>query len=85
MTWKTLNSDVVLVIETFEFRICFEFLISNFGFPNRQKIKNLKASLIPACPGWAYDAKKYRGIRFHQKNQPGLFDPTGQHYQGHWR
>jgi hypothetical protein len=38
MTWKTLNSDVVLVIETFGFTICFEFLISNFEFPDKQKI-----------------------------------------------
>ncbi len=28
MTWKALNSDVFLVIETFGFRICFEFRIS---------------------------------------------------------
>ena len=52
MTWKTLNSDVVLVIETFGFRICFEFLISNFEFPDKQKIKNSKACLVMACPGW---------------------------------
>jgi len=50
MIWKTFNSDVVSVIETFEFRICFEFLISNFEFPDKQKIKNSKACLIPACP-----------------------------------
>jgi hypothetical protein len=30
MTWKTLNSDAVLVIKTLEFRICFGFLISDF-------------------------------------------------------
>jgi hypothetical protein len=47
MTWKTLNSDVVLVIETFGFRILarlgrvnFEFLISNFEFPDKQEITN---------------------------------------------
>ncbi len=37
MTWKTLNSDVVLVIETFGFRICFEFLISNFRTSRKLK------------------------------------------------
>jgi len=46
-----LNPDVVLVIETFGFRTCFEFLISSFEFPDKQKIKNSKACLIPACPG----------------------------------
>jgi hypothetical protein len=51
ITWKTLNSDVVLVIETFGFRIYFEFLISNFEFPDKQKSKNSKACLAPACPG----------------------------------
>jgi len=58
MTWKTLNSDVVLVIETFGFRILarlrrvnFEFLISNFEFPDKRKNKNSKACLVPACPG----------------------------------
>jgi len=30
MTWKTLNSDVVLVIKTLEFKISFGFLISDF-------------------------------------------------------
>ncbi|MGB2927763.1 MAG: hypothetical protein WBB70_02500, partial [Desulfobacterales bacterium] len=42
MTWKTLNFDVVLVIETFGFRICFEFRISNFEFPDKLKINWLK-------------------------------------------
>ena len=42
MAWKTMNSDVVLVIETFGFRICFEFLISNFEFPDKQNIKTQK-------------------------------------------
>jgi len=51
MTWKTLNFDVVLVIETFGFRICFEFLISNFEFPDKQKIINPKACSVLACPG----------------------------------
>jgi hypothetical protein len=58
MTWKTLNFDVVLVIETFGFRVLarlrrvnFEFLISNFEFPDKQKIKNSKACLVLACPG----------------------------------
>ena len=31
MACKTLSSDVVLVIETFGFRICFEFWISDLG------------------------------------------------------
>ncbi len=51
MTWKTLNSDVVLIVETFGFRICFEFLISNFEFPDKQKIKYFKVYLVMACPG----------------------------------
>jgi hypothetical protein len=58
MTWKNLSSDVVLVIETFGFRILarlrrvnFEFLISNFEFPDKQKIENSKAYLVLACPG----------------------------------
>jgi len=51
MTWKNLSSDVVLVIETFGFRICFEFLISYFEFPDKQKIENSKAYLVLACPG----------------------------------
>jgi hypothetical protein len=42
----TLNPSVVLGIETFGFRVCFEFLISNFEFPDRQKIKNSKACLV---------------------------------------
>jgi len=33
------------------FRICFEFLISNFEFPDKQESKNSKACLVPACPG----------------------------------
>jgi hypothetical protein len=49
MTGKTSNPDVVLVIETFGFRICFEFLISNFEFPDKQKINNSKADLVLAC------------------------------------
>jgi hypothetical protein len=32
-------------------RVNFEFLISNFEFPDKQKIKNSKACLAPACPG----------------------------------
>jgi hypothetical protein len=47
-----------LVIETFGFRILarlrrvnFEFLISNFEFPDKQKIENSKAYLVLACPG----------------------------------
>ncbi len=51
MTCKTLSSDVVLVIETFGFRVCSEFLISNFEFLDKQVIKNSKACLVPACPG----------------------------------
>jgi hypothetical protein len=57
MIWKDLNSDVVLVIKTFGFRILarlrrvnFEFLISNFGFPDKQKIENSKACLVLGCP-----------------------------------
>jgi hypothetical protein len=50
MACKTLSSGVVLVIETFGFRICFEFLISNFEFPDKQEIKNSKARLVPARP-----------------------------------
>ena len=51
MTWKTLNSDVVLVIETLGFKIRFEFLISNFEFPDKQRIKKSEACLVFACPG----------------------------------
>jgi hypothetical protein len=50
MTWKTLNSDVVLVIETFGFRILsrrkrvsFEFRISSFR--TSKKLNTQK----PAC------------------------------------
>ena len=46
MTWKTLQSDVVLVIETLGFKICFEFLISNFEFPDKQRIKKSEACLV---------------------------------------
>ena len=42
MTWKTLNFDVVLVIEAFGFRICFEFRNSDFEFPDKLKINWLK-------------------------------------------
>ena len=51
MTWKTLQSDVVLVIETLGFKIRFEFLISNFEFPDKQRIKKSEACLVFACPG----------------------------------
>jgi hypothetical protein len=44
MACKTLSSDVVLVTETFGFRICFEF-------PDKQEIKDSEACLIPARPG----------------------------------
>jgi hypothetical protein len=47
MTWKTLSTNAVLVIETFGFRIRFEFLISDFEFPDKQEIKNSKACLVP--------------------------------------
>ena len=50
MTWNTLSSDVVLVIETFGFRICFEFRVSGFEFRDKHKIKDSKACLVPACP-----------------------------------
>jgi hypothetical protein len=52
MACKMLSSDVVLAIETFGFRICFEFLISNFELPGKQENKNSKARLVPACPGY---------------------------------
>ena len=57
MTWKTLKSDVVLVIETFEFRIlaCIteagEFRVSDFEFTGQTQPLNTKTYLIPACPG----------------------------------
>jgi hypothetical protein len=38
-----MNPGVVLVIETFGFRICLAFLISNFEFPDKQKTINSKA------------------------------------------
>ena len=57
MTWKTLKSDVVLVIETFEFRILAriteagEFRVSDFEFTGQTQPLNTKTYLIPACPG----------------------------------
>jgi len=60
MAWKTLSSDVVLVIETFGFRICFEFLISNFRISRKSKTQ--KPAWFRLIRVWASETNKSEKI-----------------------